>query len=850
MKALERRQCRANRDRRQVIFILRFGSLPNMFRLFPLVASPLAMLGVMVFASILTCQRSSAIDFVHDIVPILNRNCVHCHGGRESEGDFSMNTRAVVADSGYFDEDDPLSSYLLELITSSDPDVQMPPPDRPRVSEQEVVLIRRWLEEGMPWDADFTFALNAYEPPLRPRNPDLPPVQDGRDHSVDRILDQYLSDRNLDRPRAIDDATFLRRVSLDLIGLLPTPEQLDAFIDDKDPAKRAKMVDALLGDDIGYADHWLTFFNDLLRNDYSGTGFITGGRQQISGWLYQSLRTNKRFDVIARELIAPPTKASQGYIDGIEWRGEVSAGQTLPIQFSQSISQSFLGINMKCASCHDSFIDRWTLKDAYGLAAIYANNTLELHRCDKPIGETAKASWLFPELGQVDGNAPREERLEQLASLMTHPENGRFARTIVNRLWNQLMGRGIVHPLDAMQSEPWNEDLLDHLAHVLVDSGYDLKAVLRRIATSQAYQSQSEVTSERRVGDDYVYRGPRSKRMTAEQFIDNIWQVTGAAPSRYDAPVVRSRISETVDDPSQAIPQPELTAKWIWGPTVDGVAPGQESIVMHHEFNVPAEVVLGGVVVTCDNAFDLYVNKKWVGGGDDWSKPQQIALNHHLKKGSNSIHAIVKNESTQPNAAGFFLQGHFEVKGGSTFAIESDGSWQYNPRAPKMGVNHLGKIDGQWNDVTVVATLPAWSKQVDVKAKRMLAEWMIGMDGVPMVRASLLKNTPLMKSLGRPMREQIVSMRPDRMTTLEAIDLANEPSLADAFAMGALALIDQNEGDIDRIVLALFRSTLTRNPTEDERDLLTTVLGDRPDQAAVQDAMWAVCMLPEYFLIR
>ena len=106
--------------------------------------------------------------------------------------------------------------------------------------------------------------------------------------------------------------------------------------------------------------------------------------------------------------------------------------------------------------------------EAYGLAAIYASEPLQIHRCDKPTGDTATASWLFPELGEIDPQAPRAERLQQLADLMTHPENGRFTRTIVNRLWHQLMGRGIVHPLDAMQTEPWNDDLLDYLAWHLV----------------------------------------------------------------------------------------------------------------------------------------------------------------------------------------------------------------------------------------------------------------------------------------------------------------------------------------------------------------------------------------------
>lgn len=794
--------------------------------------------------------QGETVDFVHDIVPVLQRNCVHCHGGRETEGDFSLNTRAIVAESGYVDLQSSEDSYLLELITSTDPDIQMPPADRARMSDQEIALVRRWIDEGMKWDADFTFAIPTYEPPLRPRTPELPAHRDGRDHPIDRILDEYLAQNDVPRPGPIDDATFLRRVSLDLIGMLPTDEQLDAFLADQNPLKRTEWIDKLLDDEIGYADHWVTFFNDLLRNDYSGTGFITGGRQQISAWLYASLRANKPFDIMARELIAPPSKASQGYIDGIKWRGEVSAGQTLPIQFSQSISQSFLGINMKCASCHDSFIDRWTLKDAYGLAAIYSDETLQLHRCDKPIGETAKASWLFPAIGQVDPDAPRAQRLQQLADLMTHPENGRFARTIVNRLWYELLGRGIVHPLDAMQSEPWNEDLLDYLAVELVKRQYDLKSVLRLIATSAAYQSESEVASEQSVGDDYIYRGPRSKRMTAEQFIDNVWQLTGAAPTRYDAPVIRSLIAPTDDPNSQSSELPEITGQWIWGALENGVAPGGQSVVLRKTFELPAEVTSGGAIVTCDNAFEMYVNKRWVSASQDWTQPEAVALRGALKKGDNSIVVIVKNGADVPNAAGFFFQAHLNLSDHSTLNLPSDKTWEFNVNAPQTGGYKLGRIRGPWQGVSVVPALSVWDQVTKQRSRPMLAEVSTIVDAMPMVRASLMKNTALMKSLGRPMREQIVSMRPDRLTTLEAIDLANESTLASAFASGAERLIEQTDGNTEAIVRSLFRCALTRQPTNQELELLRNVLGDHPDQGAVQDAMWAVCMLPEFILIR
>jgi len=118
-----------------------------------------------------------------------------------------------------------------------------------------------------------------------------------------------------------------------------------------------------------------------------------------------------------------------------------------------------------------------------------------------------------------------------------------------------------------------------------------------------------------------------------------------------------------------------------------------------------------------------------------------------------------------------------------------------------------------------------------------------------MVRASLLKNTALMRSLGRPMREQIVSMRPTELNTLEAIDLANEAELSKAFAEGAAKLVLRFEGDPQRLIDFLYEFALSRKPTADEQQLLTETLGPQPNAAVVQDVLWAICMLPEFWLI-
>ncbi|PQO44271.1 DUF1549 domain-containing protein [Blastopirellula marina] len=787
-------------------------------------------------------EPPAKIDFAHQIVPILRKHCTACHSAGKAEGGFSINDRESFLDDGMALPGDVDGSYFLELIESDDADMQMPPKDRPRVSAEEIALLKRWVTVDMPWEAGFTFGEKFYEPPLLPRRPELAAATGGRENPIDRIIDAYLAENEVARPEPIGDAQFLRRISLDLIGLPPTIEELEAFLADKSPDKREKAIDALLARDIDYADHWLSFWNDLLRNDYDGTGFITGGRSQITGWLYDSLRVNKPYDQFTRELIAPPTAESRGFIDGIKWRGEVSAGQTTAIQFSQNVSQSLLGINMKCASCHNSFVDQWKLADAYGLAAVYADKPLELHRCDKPTGEIAKAAWLFPELGNIDPDASQPERLKQLAALMTAPDNGRFTRTIVNRIWQRLMGRGVVHPLDSMQSRPWNEDLLDYLAVYLADEKYDLKQVMRLIATSQAYQSQTEVIADDSNDGGYVYRGPQAKRMTAEQFVDAVWRMSGAAPTVTDAKVNR------LDTDQREQSSVELVAKWIWGDSANGgaIPPSGETIALVRQFDLAQAPESAVAAITCDNEFQLFVNRKEVAASTEWTELKSVSLTPYLKKGANELVVIAKNAGAGANPAGLYFQAKIDLKGGEAVTIATDENWGWTT-APKKDVitrQPLAEWAAGQKPATIVPALAVWTNSVGEPAKLALT------GETPMVRAALMKGDFLMRALGRPNRDQVVSSRPDELTTLEAISLANGPEFDAALARGAKQLLARDWANSRELVDHVYLSLLSRHATDQEQTLLAEAIGEKPDPQSVQDMLWTVLMLPEFMIIR
>jgi hypothetical protein len=485
-------------------------------------------LGVVVaLATTAVAATAAEVSFERDVLPILARRCAICHSGDRTEGDFSIATRDRVIQGG---SSGPAiqagrsgESLLVHLVSGTDRERLMPAKG-PRLTDRQIEILRQWIDQGVTWKAGVTLTPAMGLADLELRMPPIPETANtGSGNPIDRLLHDHFAKQGIAIDDVVSDRIYARRVYLDLIGLLPTPAQLAAFEADNRSDKRARLVEQLLNDRTNYATHWLTFWNDLLRNSYRGTGFIDRNRTQITAWLYAALYDNLSYDEFVRQLIAP-NKDSEGFARGIAWRGVVNASQRRELQAAQSVSQVFLGINLKCASCHDSFVDPWKLSDAYSLAAVFADENLEIHECDKSTGDTAAPSFLFPELGRISSSASRPERQRELASLITAPENGRFSRTIVNRLWSKFFGRGIIATLDNMDEAPFDADLLDWLAADFVQHGYDIKRTVQLICTSRAYQLPAVAPG---AGEGTSLRGPMQRRMSAEQFVDSVSQITG-----------------------------------------------------------------------------------------------------------------------------------------------------------------------------------------------------------------------------------------------------------------------------------------------------------------------------------
>ncbi|MBC7923255.1 MAG: DUF1549 domain-containing protein [Ferruginibacter sp.] len=461
---------------------------------------------------------------------VFAHNCYSCHSAEKTKGDLRLDKKRLAFKGGksgpVIIPGNPGKSELVRRITLPRNHKEAMPSKEKKLTEDEIALISFWIEKGAPWSdaADQKSIFRVAK--LAHRVPPLPPATNNLQNPADLWVNEYFKKKQVSWPEAVDERTYLRRIYLDIIGLLPTPAELESFAADNRPDKRARWVRQLLNRNDDYATHWFSFWNDALRNDYTGTGYITKGRFDITNWLYKSLKYNKPYNQFVKELISPNVE-SKGFISGIKWRGTINASQRTEMQAAQNVAQVFLGLNLKCASCHDSFISDWKLADAYAFANIFADTTLEINRCDKPTGKFANTRILWQELGSIDSTAPTAKKLQQLAENLTQPKNGRLYRTIVNRIWAQMMGRGIVEPVDAMDNEPWSQDLLDWMAADFVKGNYNLKELIYLIATSQTYQLPSVGIKDANkiIAQDYQFAGMLRRRMFAEQFADAVSRV-------------------------------------------------------------------------------------------------------------------------------------------------------------------------------------------------------------------------------------------------------------------------------------------------------------------------------------
>jgi mono/diheme cytochrome c family protein len=800
-------------------------------------------------APVAPTDPKNKISYTKQIQPILQQSCAKCHLNGKRKGGLALDTRDDILKGGesgaVVDPHNPDESSLITLLTINDEDSRMPK-NKPPLPKEQVALLTEWVKQGMPYDDAAKTATTRFVAQVAPRKVDVPEVA-GVTNPIDRVLASYLKQNGVSAEKLVDDRTFARRVYMDTVGLVPSPQEVAQFESDQRPDKREKLVETLLGDNRRYAENWLSFWNDALRNDYEGPGYIDGGRQQITPWLYEALEANKPYDQFVRELVAPPTAASEGFVKGILWRGAVSASQIRELQAAQNISQVFLGINMKCASCHDSFTSDWKLNDAYGLAGVFAEKPLQVYRCEKDTGKVAPIKFVYLELGSIDANATRVQRQQQLAELLTSEKNGRFARTIVNRVWAKLMGRGIVEPVDEMDREPWNADLLDWLANDLVTNKYDLKKTMARIMTSRAYQLPPTAMRERE--EKFAFAGPVVRRLSAEQFYDALSTLTGVWQDKPAAKALECR-------PLQ------LPAKWVWASAKANESAPEETIFLRKVIELSDAPDEALATIACDNGFELLINGKTAAKGEDFTKPKVVDLKKHLKRGTNVVAVVAqnfrpdlskpprKNPATLPqskvsNPAGFLMIASARV-GEKLVNFDSGASWKVS-REESEGWASSSSFDASaWKPAAELGAVEMgpWNVLAKIEGVAKKKKFTLQYD---QLRAVWARNDALMTALGRPNRERVVTHRDSPATMLQLLELTNGATITRIVTEGGKRWAD--EGSTDEILVQMYARALNRRPTEKEMEMGRKLVGTPAKAEGIADVVWSITMLPEFQLV-
>ena len=338
------------------------------------------------------------------------------------------------------------------------------------------------------------------------------------------------------------DSEFIRRAFIDAIGLLPEPSEVRRFLANPSPGKRAKLIDRLL-DDPAYADTWANRWGDLFRPNIARVGLKSA--YTIDNWIRECFATNKPYDKMVREILT--AKGSTHRVGPTV----IYRTRREPATLTTLFSQAFLGVRMDCARCHHHPNERWSQQDFYQFAAFFAETKRKGTGISPPI--SAGTQYIYhapggtvrhpvsnevmqpaPLAGEPLATASGVDPRETLADWMLKPDNPFFARAMVNRVWGQFFGRGIVHPVDDFRATnpATNPPLLDTLAADFAKKGFDLKHLMRRIMNSHLYQISS-IPNKTNVRDTRSFSRFYRRILSAENLHDIIVQVTGSG-SRYN----------------------------------------------------------------------------------------------------------------------------------------------------------------------------------------------------------------------------------------------------------------------------------------------------------------------------
>ena len=373
---------------------------------------------------------------------------------------------------------------------------------------------------------------------------------------IDRMIDTKLQRLKIQPSPVVDDAGFLRRVSLDLTGRLPTPVEVRAFLADTSKTKRSSVIEKLIASP-AYVDHWTLKWGDLLQNNRKYLG--EKGAYEFREWIRESIAQNKPYDRMVREML---TAGGSSYENPAANFFRVTRD---PKPTMEKTTQVFLGVRMVCAQCHDHPFERWTQNQYYEMAAFFSavgvrpgyevgeeivyDQRQDFDMKHPKDGRVMNPKFILPAKPLGGTAAPVDARRRMAyADWLTATDNPFFAKSTVNRVWSYFFGRGIIDPVDDIRASnpPSNPALLDALTKDFLAHNFDLRFLMSAIANSRAYQASIHTNEwNEKDTDNFSHATPR--RLSAEALMDALAFATGIRPVFREAPP--DTLAEQLTDP-------------------------------------------------------------------------------------------------------------------------------------------------------------------------------------------------------------------------------------------------------------------------------------------------------------
>lgn len=442
-----------------------------------------------------------------DVLPILTKQCLGCHGGLRQKGGLDLRSIPLMLKGGKsgpaLKSGDVGASEMVKRIAAD----EMPPGDK-KLSAAEKNHIKQWIANKLPTVAE----RQKNDDPLMSASAKHTPKEVAA--AIDQHLNKGLASAKLKGAPRSDDAEFLRRVYIDLLGRVPTAEQSIAFLDSKDTDKRAKLIDALLampqfGEQLGRTwRDWIC--PPELPSDGNGGAQPHREAQNLGKWMGERFAAGDSWDKITRDILTVDgeiNKKPQVIFFGLVGDG----GRLTPDGSARAVASLFMGVQMQCAQCHDDPYRDWAQKDHWALAAFFSKINGGFNKVSESPASKSSTQITIPKSAFKNSgtnvqaaflkgktfNLNKDEALRPyLVDWLTTKDNPYFARAFANRMWFYLFARGIVNPVDDFRelNPPTHPGLMKLLANEFAASGFDVKHLLRSICNSEAYQRTSRVT--------------------------------------------------------------------------------------------------------------------------------------------------------------------------------------------------------------------------------------------------------------------------------------------------------------------------------------------------------------------